>query len=256
MGGKCFDNVSRIARDDILPTIANLESVVGISFMDRTLGSVGKKSTSGDIDLAIDPAIDTVDLANKLVNMLGQTNVRRVGKLLTCSFPVTGRKTNVQIDFLQGDLEWLKLLYHSSDNSIFTGAHRNGVIRAILRVRNCKYTFDGIDLVEKIKYTWSPTKGLCLVTQKRKKLPTRYAKTWSTEIISVVPIDKIPSVIFNNDRATIGDLDSLETLVTAINNYYNASADIFEEIAKEFRSMKFDKEYTYPECISKYIGTL
>lgn len=256
MGGKCFDNVSRIAKEDILPTIASLEVVVGISFMNRTLGSVGKKPTSGDIDLAIDPAIDTIALANTLISALGQSNVRRVGKLLTCSFPVTGRKSNVQIDFLQGDLEWLKLLYHSSDKSQFTGAHRNGIIRAILRVRNCKYIFDDIDVIEKLKYTWSPTKGLCLVNQKRKKVPSGYTKTWSTEIISVVPIDKIPAVIFNDTRATVGDLDSLETLVTAINNYYNASADIFEEIAKEFHSMKFDKEYTYPGCISKYIGTL
>lgn len=256
MGGKCFDNVSRIAKEDILPTIADLERIVGISFTNRTLGSVGKKPTSGDIDLAIDPTIDTNVLSSMLVAKLGNNNVRRIGKLLTCSFPVFGRTSNVQIDFLQGNIEWLKLLYHSSDNSAYSGAHRNGIIRAILRVKNCKYVYDEHDIIEKLKYTWSPTKGLCFVSQKRKRFVDSYAKTWTTEVLQVIDIDKIPSTIFSNDAANLADLDSLESLVNAINNYYNASEDIFKEIAAEFLSMTFDREYTYLECISKYIGTL
>lgn len=253
MGGKCFDNVSRIDKDDIVPTVKHLETIVGISFQDRFLGSVGKKPTSGDIDLAIDATVDTSVLANKLVDKLGEKNVRRIGKLLTCSFPVSNKKTNVQIDFLQGDIEWLKLLYHSSNSSEYSGAHRNGVIRAILRVRNCKYVYNLHEIVEKTKYTWSPTKGLCLVCQKRKPTSTGYTKTWETTVLEVVSFDKIPATIFNNTLATNTDLDSLESLVSAINKYYNAAEDIFEEIAKEFLSMTFDKEYTYPACISKYI---
>lgn len=255
MGGKCFPNVSRILKEDIDPTIVNLELLVGISFKNRCLGSVGKKPTSGDIDLAIDNSVDVNVLSATLQERLGTENVRRVGKLLTCSFPVANKASNVQIDFLQGDVNWLKLLYHSSSNSQYTGAHRNGVIRAILRVRNCNYSYDNNELIKKEKYTWSPTKGLCFVNQTRKLLKSGYAKTWTTDIVSVVPITEIPATIFSSKSATVSDLDSVETLITAINNYYNAAEDIYKEIAIEFNSMSFDTKYRYPECISKHIGT-
>lgn len=256
MGGKCFDNVSRILKDDVEPTVGNLEKIVGISFKDRLLGSVGKKPSSGDIDLAIDDSVDSVVLTAKLQAALGESNVRRIGKLLTCSFPVANKNSNVQIDFLQGNIQWLKLLYHSSSNSQYSGAHRNGIIRAILRVRNCQYEYSGDEVIKKHKYTWSPTKGLCLVNQERKLISSTYAKTWTTTVVTVVPQNDIPSTIFNNSAATVEDLDSLETLVVAINNYYNAAEDIYREIANEFDSMQFDKVYQYPTCIHKYIGRL
>lgn len=254
MGGKCFNNVSRINKEDISATISEVEKVTSLALLGFELGSVGKKPTSGDIDLAIGTDIDVALLQSKLEQSLGSGNVRKIGKLLTCSFPVANKDSRVQVDFLQGDVKWLKILYHSGNNSKYSGAHRNGAIRAILRATKIDSKFDGDVEIERTKYMWSPVQEMCLVTQSRKKVAGRWCKNWNTNVINRVMHDSIPHIIFSNANATLDDINSLETIVDAINKYYNAADDIMKEIAIEFMSMKFDTEYVYPDCIAQHIG--
>jgi hypothetical protein len=254
MGGKCFNDVTRINKEDIDTTVAHFKITSGLSDIPFCyLGSTNKKETSGDIDIGI-PLINDIDKI--LINKLGKSNVRKIGKLITCRYPVSNKDNQyVQIDLLQGDQEWLNLLYHHSSNTEYSGAHRNGAIRAILRVINCIYEYDNNELISKKKNMWSPTNGLCYVNQYRKKHNLSYNKNWSTDIIKTHTIESIPEIIFNNKNSSIKDMDSLESIINAINTYYkNECEDIFKEIMVEYESMKFDNIFIYPECIQKYKG--
>ena len=44
----------RIARDSVDPTISWVEKLTGLSLKDMKLGSTGIRSSSGDIDIAVD----------------------------------------------------------------------------------------------------------------------------------------------------------------------------------------------------------
>ena len=256
MGGKCFNGLSRINKEDIQPTIILLENMLGMYLRSSFLGSVGKKATSGDIDIGIDSSkVKPAELKSKLIDCLGESEVRQVGKLLTIRFPIYKKSEKVQIDFLFGDINWLKMFYHSSSTSDYSGAHRNGAIRALLRVVNAKYVHENGKLVKKEKLQWSPQSGLCWVTQtlNKDKKTGEYGKTWKTKVNSVVELNKIPSVLFSKN-ANFYSLDSLETIIEAVDKYYKEQSErIFQEIAKEFESMTFDIDYKYPEQVQKYI---
>ena len=59
-GGNIFKDASgraltqRINQADVKSTIAWLEQLTGLDLQDNTLGSTGRKPTSGDLDLAVD----------------------------------------------------------------------------------------------------------------------------------------------------------------------------------------------------------
>jgi hypothetical protein len=58
--GGAMAGVGAIHADEIGPTLDKLEKILGIDLKNNTLGSVGKKEFSGDIDIALD--IKTEDL--------------------------------------------------------------------------------------------------------------------------------------------------------------------------------------------------
>lgn len=255
MGGKCFKDVVRINKEYIDLTVSKFKSTTGLSNVNLCyLGSTNKKPSSGDVDLGLEE-ID--NLEDKLVKNLGRANVRKIGKLITCRYPISNTNNFVQIDLLQGHIPWLKTLYHHSETTKYSGAHRNGAIRAVLRSFVSDVIYDNTDIISKKKYMWSPTNGLCYVHQYRTKNKDKYSKTWSTDILNTCKIDDIPSIIFNNKNATFNDIDSLESITEAINTYYkNECEKIFKEIMIEFNTMKFDNEFIYEECIQKYKGVI
>ena len=74
-GGNIFKDedgralTQRINQTDVRPTIAWLEQLTGLPLLDNTLGSTGRKPTSGDLDLAVDANQMTKD---QLTNLLVQ----------------------------------------------------------------------------------------------------------------------------------------------------------------------------------------
>ena len=71
-GGNIFKDADgkpvtqRIARDDVDPTLDWVEKITGIAHKDMKLGSTGIKSSSGDIDVAINQAeVDKEELYQK-----------------------------------------------------------------------------------------------------------------------------------------------------------------------------------------------
>ena len=65
--GGAMAGVGAIHADEIEPTLDSLEKVLGIDLKNNTLGSVGKKEFSGDIDIALEIAPDDIpDFLEKL----------------------------------------------------------------------------------------------------------------------------------------------------------------------------------------------
>jgi hypothetical protein len=141
MGGKAFDNTSRIKLDDIEPTLKNLERhwgdyrLNGGHLKNHMLGSAGKKPESGDIDLNMDiNAYDQEKVAKQLESVLGADNVKaRPGNnQIFTSVPVPGTGQRVQIDFMFGDYDWQEFSYHSPKISAFKGLYRTELIKALV----------------------------------------------------------------------------------------------------------------------------
>lgn len=141
MGGNVFDFTSRIPRENVQPTIKEYEKQVlnkiGIDKF-KPLGSTGKKSSSGDIDLGVETDMSVKEIGQKL-NDINIAN-RPAGTQVWTEFPQygpDGKKldSTVQIDIMLGDLEWMENAYYSpaEEESKYKGAHRNLLLGLALR---------------------------------------------------------------------------------------------------------------------------
>lgn len=158
----------RIKRQDIDPTIKWLEKITGLSLMDNTLGSVGKKESSGDLDLAVDETkLSKDDLLNKLVAWCKSQNipddqilnrakkggqpaykagwVAKSGISVHFRTPIRGNPKNgfVQTDFMfTSDPQWMKFgMYSPGDASKYSGADRNLLMSSIAKAQGMKYSW-------------------------------------------------------------------------------------------------------------------
>ena len=158
----------RIKRQDIEPTIKWLEKITGLSLMDNALGSVGKKESSGDLDLAVDETkLSKDDLLNKLVAWCKSQNipddqilnrakkggqpaykagwVAKSGISVHFRTPIRGNPKNgfVQTDFMfTSDPQWMKFgMYSPGDASKYSGADRNLLMSSIAKAQGMKYSW-------------------------------------------------------------------------------------------------------------------
>lgn len=159
-GGEVFKNADgtpktqRILKSDIPTTLKWLESpkVSGLPVMNMTLGSVGKKASSGDLDIAVDAnAISKDALVQKLsqwVTAQGEdpkSYIRKSGISVHFLTPIKGDGKNgyVQTDFMfDPDPEWLKFGMHAAgDISKYSGADRNLLMSSIAKAQGLKYSW-------------------------------------------------------------------------------------------------------------------
>ena len=246
--------VGAIHHSEIAPTLQRLEKQLGISLLKNALGSVGKKEFSGDIDIAVQLDKDQQDeFQKKLEQTQGLDFIRKTSVFIT-SADIVGydpkkqaddieRTGKVQIDFMPGDVEFMKNYYHSphsksmskdGKHSNYKGVHRNIMIASIAGVLNVvasdDKTSDGRPL-ELERWMFSPTDGMVRVVRRpvKKKNGLGYTKANKNEVIKG-PF-KSP-----NDWAkilkldSVDDLYSFETLYAAIKKNYpsNIAADIFK----------------------------
>lgn len=213
-GGNAFKDdagqtlTQRISKAEIAPTIVWLEQITGLPLVDNTLGSVGKKESSGDLDIAVDEKrISKDDLYSKLIEWIKSQGVPsdqiinsksfksgwvdRSGVSVHFRVPIKGDPKNgfVQTDFMfTDDINWMKFsMFSSGDDSKFSGADRNLLMSSIAK-----------SLPGDIKYSWQ--KGLI--------------KRSTGESISKDP-DYIASILLGkeNDRS---DLNSVETIIAVL----------------------------------------
>jgi hypothetical protein len=157
-GGNIFKDATgtpittRISKEAIPETIQWLESITGLPLVNNTLGSVGKKESSGDLDIAVDEtAISKDQLVERLtafVQKMGKDPkawIRKSGISVHFLTPIRGdaQQGYVQTDFMFGpDIEQMKFgLWSAGDASKYSGADRNLIMSSIAKSTGMKYSW-------------------------------------------------------------------------------------------------------------------
>lgn len=255
--GGAMPGVGAIHHTEIEPTLRKLEKELGVPLLKNALGSVGKKEFSGDIDIAIKLDKEQWDEFNQRLqaapsiqdikkSSVFMTVVDIVGYDPKKQAPGKERTGKVQIDFMPGDVEFMKNYYHSPHSkemsqdgrhSEYKGIHRNLMIASIAATINPipseETTSDGRPL-ELERWVFSPTNGFVRVIRRpvEKKNGVGHTKANKDEIIKGPFKDpKDWAKILKLDSAD--DLYSFETLYAAVKKNY--PADVANKIFKNFK---------------------
>ena len=271
--GGAMPGVGAIHIDEIEPTLDSLEKVLGIDLKNNTLGSVGKKEFSGDIDIALEikpediPAFveklqkipEVLDLAKSSVIMTKVKIANYDPKKQVQGKPRTGY---VQVDFMPGDPGWLKTYYHAphEKDSKYKGVFRNILISSIaahLDKKESKERLPDGRAMQSERYMWSPTDGLVRIV--RTPVPNKkgdgYTKKNDNKIIDgpYKNPDEIAKILKLNSA---DDLYSYESLRNAMNKNY--SSELNQAIMKDFAENDVVKDVGVPTDIklSESVGTV
>ena len=253
--------VGPIHRDEIEATLAPISKFVGIDLSKQALGSVGKKQFSGDIDVAINiPPEEWNSFQEKLESSplfsyvektsvyITKIKIQNYDPDRTFVDPRTGEDKGVppgrtgyaQLDFMPGDLGWLKTYYHSPSEteSKYKGVFRNLLLASIAgqldRKSSDETTEDGRPL-QQDRWMFSPRDGLVRVrrTPVQNKAGTGYTKKNNNKIISKPNRDG-ESITKALKLNSVADLNSYESLKAAIEKNY--PAELVKRILKDFVS--------------------
>jgi len=247
--GGAMPGVGAIHIDEIKPTLEMLEKSLGIDLNNFTLGSVGKRQFSGDIDVALNlppeelPAFVEKLKKNPLIKDIAKSSVimtkveiQNFNKEQTDGRPRTGF---VQVDFMPGDPGWMKTYYHSpsEDESKYKGVFRNIMIASMAAVLDRQQSDAKLEdgrSMEELRYMWSPTEGLLRVkrTPVPNKAGTGYTKKNQNETIDGPwkQSDEIAKVLKLDSGK---DLNSFESLLTAMNK--NWTKEAAQTVIKAFK---------------------
>ena len=270
--GGAMSGVGAIHIDEIEPTLDSLEKILGIDLKNNTLGSVGKKEFSGDIDIALEikpediPAFveklksipEVLDLTKSSVIM---TKVKIADYDPDKKIEGKPRTGYVQVDFMPGDSSWLKTFYHAphEKDSKYKGVFRNILISSIAAHLDRKDSDQKISdgrAIQSERYMWSPTDGLIKVlrTPEPNKKGDGYTKKNNNKIIDgpYKNPDEIAKVL-KLDSAD--DLYSYETLRKAMDKNY--SPELVKAILTDFADNSVIKDVGVPTDIklSESVGT-
>ena len=230
--GGAMPGVGAIHIDEITPTLQALEKSIGVDLMNNTLGSVGKRQFSGDIDVALQiqpeelPAFIEELKKNPLVLDIAKSSVIMT-KIKIMDFDQSksdGRPRTgfVQVDFMPGDPGWMKTYYHSpsEEESKYKGVYRNIMIATLAAVHNRDQSDAKLDdgrAMEERRFMWSPTEGLLRVqrTPVPKKNGDGYTKKNKNETIDG-PWKQPDEIAAQLGLDSGKDLNSFESLWTAV----------------------------------------
>lgn len=128
----------RINRDDVPATIKWIETVTGIAFpIEAWLGTTGRKSSSGDLDLAVDEKAHTKEslIQTLLSNGVAKTDIKKSGDSVHVKAPIAGDPTLgfVQADLMFGDPGWQAFsMTGAPEGSKLTGMSRHVILASIV----------------------------------------------------------------------------------------------------------------------------
>jgi hypothetical protein len=202
-GGNVFKDAdgaittTRINQTDVKPTVQWLEQLTGLPLMDNMLGSTGQKTTSGDLDLAVDPKIiSKQELESKLTKWAESHGfdprewIRKSGVSVHFKAPITGREDRgyIQTDFMFVQKpDFSKFLMRADPGSEYKGVTRNVLMNSIAKAAG---------------YKLSPNSGLVSRT--------------NNEVITDEPAEIAKLILTKN--ATEKDLFSVEAILGALQN--------------------------------------
>ena len=202
-GGNVFkDNdgralTQRINQTDVKSTLAWLEEMLpGLDLQNNTLGSTGIKATSGDIDIAVDPAqVTKLQLMTRLQQWAQSHGfkpeewVKQTGAGVHFKTPITGNPSRgyVQTDFMfLKNIPWSKFVLGPMPvDSQYKGKERNVLMNSLAKAMG---------------YKLNQIAGI--------------ADRNTNEIISDDP-DKVAKMLLN-PRAAREDLASVESILAAL----------------------------------------
>ncbi len=262
--GGAMSGVGAIHIDEIEPTLDSLEKILGIDLKNNTLGSVGKKEFSGDIDIALEIAPEDIpDFLEKLKNIPEVLDIAKSSVIMTKvkiadydpNKKVEGKPRTgyVQVDFMPGDPGWLKTFYHAphEKDSKYKGVFRNILMSSIAAHLDRKDSEQKISdgrPVQSERYMWSPTDGLIRVlrTPEPNKKGDGYTKKNNNKIIDGPYKDpnEIAKVL---QLDSADDLYSYETLRKAMDKNY--SPDLVNAVLKDFADNSVIKDVGVPTDI-------
>ena len=181
----------RISQENVVPTVQWLEQLTGLNLQDNMLGSTGRASTSGDLDLGVDASKVSKDVLIKqlLKRGISDKDIKKSGDAVHLKTPILGDASNgfVQTDFMFSDNPILQKfsLMGGAEGSQFKGLHRAILLASIAKAQNMK---------------WSPKFGLL--------------DRETNEVITADPKD-IALKLLGQGHAP-KDLVSVETIIKAI----------------------------------------
>jgi len=130
----------RINRIDVPSTIKWIEAATGVQFPVETwLGTTGRKSSSGDLDLAVDETkITKEDLIKVLLSKgIDAKDIKKSGDSVHIKAPIAGDSKNgfVQADLMFGDPKWQAFsMMGAPESSKLTGMSRHVILASIVSV--------------------------------------------------------------------------------------------------------------------------
>lgn len=212
----------RIVQSDVRPTLTWLGFQIHLPLLENLLGSVGKKASSGDIDIAVDQSLITKDDLIQRLDVLStnlgyepSAHVRKNGICVHFKSPISGDMRNgfVQVDFMFGDdIPFMRFsLFSAGDLSAFSGADRNLFMSSIAK-----------SLPGDLKYSWQ--KGLI--------------RRSDGELISKDP-DTISQVLLGTGHRR-ESLDSIESILSIITKD-SARMQALRTLAIELRRLEGKK---------------
>jgi len=148
-GGRAFRDASgdpitvAIAQDRVKPTLDHFSrNVLGPSGVQEygPIGSTGKRSVSGDLDIAVpitgdDPKRFKCDLLSQIQQIVGPDSVKIVGSNLAVAYPIIGTPDQlVQIDImLAPDLRGTTWLMAGHGDDRVKGVYRNMLLALVAK---------------------------------------------------------------------------------------------------------------------------
>jgi hypothetical protein len=201
-GGNVFKDASgriltqRINQADVAPTLAWLDQMLpGLDLQNNTLGSTGRKPTSGDLDLAVDAnQVSKEQLFTRLTQWAQshgfkpEDYIKKSGISVHFKTPIKGNPNSghVQTDFMfLTNVPFSKFVLSAAGDSEYSGSARNVLMNSIAK---------------SMGYKLNQTAGI--------------ADRATNKVISDDP-DKIAQLLLNK-QATSKDLHSVETIVAAL----------------------------------------
>ena len=151
-GGNVFKAVDstpltqRINQSDVMPTVNWLEQVTGLDFTSeigddgfpvKWLGTTGRKSSSGDLDLSVDESgLDKDALVQTLLaNGVDKNSIKKSGDSVHVKTPIAGNPANgfVQADLMFGEPNWQAFSMRGApEGSQLTGMSRHVILASIV----------------------------------------------------------------------------------------------------------------------------
>ena len=142
-GGNVFKDpegrllTTRIARENVVPTVQWLEQLTGLNLVDNMLGSTGRNETSGDLDIGVDSSKITKEVLIQQLERRGvdRNDIRKTGDSVHLKTPILGDPANgyVQTDFMFGHPEWQQFRYMGGGAGQFKGMHRAILLSSIAK---------------------------------------------------------------------------------------------------------------------------